>query len=143
MGYSWLIFALLSAVFASLVAVFAKVGLQGIDANVATTIRALIMFIFLMGVIFVQGKLKLIPNFFTSKIAFFIILSGIVGALSWMFYFMAIQRGKVSSVVGIDHLSVVFALIFAFVFLNEKVTLKGTAGILLIAIGAILIALDN
>ncbi|OGJ20416.1 hypothetical protein A3K73_00185 [Candidatus Pacearchaeota archaeon RBG_13_36_9] len=143
MGYSWLLFALLSAVFASLVAIFAKIGLQGVDANVATTIRAFITFIFLMAIIFVQGKLKLVPEFFTSKIAFFIILSGIVGALSWLFYFMAIQQGKVSSVVGIDHLSVVFALIFAFVFLNEKITLKGTMGIVLIALGAVLIALQD
>lgn len=143
MGYYWLVFALLSAMFASLVAIFAKIGLQEMDANVATTIRAFIMFVFLMVVIFIQGKLRLIPDFFNSRVAFFIILSGIVGALSWLFYFMAIKQGKVSSVVGIDRLSVVFALVFAFVFLNEKITLKGTIGIVLIALGAILIALEN
>jgi len=143
MGYSWLIFALLSALFASLVIIFAKIGLQEVDSNVATTLRALIMFIFLMAVIFIQGKLKLVPEFFTSKIAFFIILSGIVGALSWLFYFLAVQQGKASSVAGIDRLSVVFVLIFAFVFLNEKITLKGTVGILLIALGAVLIALQD
>jgi bacterial/archaeal transporter family protein len=132
-----------SALLASLVAIFAKVGLQGVDVNVATTIRAFVMFIFLMVVISLQGKLKLIPEFLTSKIAFFIILSGIVGALSWLFYFIALKQGKATSVAGIDRLSVVFVLVFAFVFLNEKITLKGTIGILFIAIGAILIAIEN
>jgi len=142
MEYSWLIFALLSAVFAALVAIFAKVGLQGVDTTVATTIRAFIMFIFLIAVVFLQGKTGLINGFFNSKIAFFIILSGIVGALSWLFYFYAIKNGKVTSVISIDRLSIVFTLVFAFVFLNEKISLKGTFGIILIVVGAILLAME-
>jgi transporter family protein len=143
MGYSWLLFAFLSALCASLVAIFAKVGLQNVDTNVATTVRAFIMFLFLTGVIFIQGKMNLIPQFFNSKVAFFIVLSGIVGALSWLFYFIAIKQGKVTSVVGIDRLSIIFTMMFAFVFLNEKISMKSTLGIILIAAGAIVIALDS
>ncbi|MFA5174009.1 MAG: EamA family transporter [Candidatus Pacearchaeota archaeon] len=141
---SWLIFALLSAVFAALVSIFAKVGLQGVDANTATTVRAFIMFLFLIGVILIQGKFDNIFVFFLDKkILLFIILSGIAGALSWLFYFIAIKKGTVTKVVSIDRLSIVFAMVFAFVFLNEKVTIKSILGVLLIAVGAIIIAIDN
>lgn len=143
MNFSPIIFALLSAVFAALVAIFAKVGLSGVDTNVATALRAFIMFVFLLIVIFIQGKIDLISGFFNSKIAFFIILSGIAGALSWLFYFMAIKNGKVTQVVSIDRLSVVFATVFAVVFLSEKITIKGIFGILLITIGAIIVAMDS
>lgn len=143
MGYTWLIYAFLSAVFAALVAIFAKIGLQKVDPNVATTIRAGIMFIFLVGVIYFQGKISEIPNFFSSKIIWFIILSGIAGALSWLFYFMAIKQGTVTKVVSIDRLSIVFAVIFSFVFLNEKITFKTGLAVALIAAGAIIIALDK
>jgi bacterial/archaeal transporter family protein len=141
---TWLIFALLSAIFAALVSVFAKVGLQGVDANTATTIRAFIMFVFLMIVILVQGKFDNILGFFLDKkILLFIVLSGIAGALSWLFYFIAIKNGAVTKVVSIDRLSIVFAMVFAVVFLNEKVTIKSIIGIILIATGAIIIAIDN
>lgn len=143
MEYSWLVYALLSAVFAALVAIFAKIGLQGVDANIATTIRAGIMFLFLIGVIYFQGKFSQIPNFFSSKIIWFIFLSGIAGALSWLFYFVAIKQGTVTKVVSIDRLSIVFAMIFSFVFLSEKITFKSGIGVALIAAGAIIIALDK
>lgn len=140
----WLVYAILSAVFAALVAIFGKIGLKGVDSNVATTIRALVMFVFLFIVILFQGKFNQISAMFsTSKVFWFILLSGIVGALSWLFYFLALQIGEATKVASIDRLSVVFVLVFAIVFLNEKLTLQKGFGILLIAIGAIIIALER
>jgi transporter family protein len=110
MSYSWIVFALLSAVTASLVAIFGKIGLQGIDTNTATAIRAAIMTLFLIGVIAVQGKLheagSIIAN---NRALLFIALSGIAGALSWLFYFVALKNAKVSQIVPIDRLSVIGA----------------------------------
>ncbi|MEM4637686.1 MAG: EamA family transporter [Candidatus Woesearchaeota archaeon] len=142
MDYMWLIFALLSAVFAALVAIFGKIGLQGIDSNTATAVRAIIMALFLIGVIIFQGKLKDIsPILNNSKALLFIVLSGVAGALSWLFYFIAIKSGEVSKVVPIDRLSVVFAIVLAFIFLGEHISLKTGIGAALITAGAILIAL--
>lgn len=142
MDYMWLLFALLSAIFAALVAIFGKIGLQGIDTNTATAIRAVIMALFLIGVILVQGKFKdIAPILQNSKALLFIVLSGIAGALSWLFYFVAIKMGEVSKVVPIDRLSVVFALILALIFLGEHISLKVGIGAALITAGAILIAL--
>ena len=144
MGYSWLIFVILSAVCGALVAIFAKIGLQGVDTNTATTVRALIMFVFLLLVITFQGKFQDMASFFTNqRVLLFIVLSGIAGALSWMFYFIAIKQGSVTKVVSIDRLSIVFAMIFAFVFLNEKVSLKTGLGVILVTIGAIIVAIGD
>jgi len=142
MAYSWVVFALLSAVAAALVAVFAKIGLQGIDTNTATAIRAVIMAIFLVGVIIIQGKIDDVkPILLNSKALFYIVLSGVAGALSWLFYFIALKDAKVSQIMPIDRMSVVFALIFAFIILGEKITLKAGIGAALVVIGGILIAL--
>lgn len=142
MEYSWLIFALLSAITASLVAIFGKIGLSGIDTNTATAIRAVIMAIFLVGLIVIQGKVSNIGPIFTNhKALLFIILSGIAGALSWLFYFIALKGAKVSQVVPIDRLSVVFALLLAFFLLGENISLKTGIGAVLIVVGGILIAL--
>ena len=140
----WLLYALLSALFAALVAIFAKIGLQGVDTNLATAIRAFIMFVFLFIVILVQGKLAEISSIIsTSKVLWFIVLSGIAGALSWMFYFIALKYGSVGQVVTIDRLSIVFAIVFAFLILNEKISLQKGLGVLLIVTGAIVIALEK
>jgi bacterial/archaeal transporter family protein len=144
MEYSWLVYALLSAIFAALVAIFAKIGLKEVDANTATMIRAFIMFVFLFIVVSFQGKLGLISGFFSDKkIVYFIILSGIAGALSWLFYFLALKKGSVIKVVSIDRLSIVFATVFALVFLNEKLSFKNAMGVLLIVVGAIVIAFED
>lgn len=136
------IYALLSAIFAALVAVLGKIGLQHLDANTATAIRAVVMAIFLVGVVFAQNKQGLIQEVLSNhKALLFIILSGIAGALSWLFYFMAIKKGHVSQVAPIDKLSVVFAVILAAILLGEKISLLSGAGILLITIGALLVAL--
>lgn len=140
---AWLIYALLSAVAAAAVAIFGKMGLQHLDANTATAIRSVIMAVFLVGVVVIQGKLQLVQTIIQDKKAIFMIaLSGIAGALSWLFYFMAIKVGKVSQVAPIDKLSVVFAVIFAAILFGEKISLWGGVGVALIAIGAILVALN-
>ncbi|SQA96685.1 EamA-like transporter family [Cedecea neteri] len=90
---AWLVYALLSAATAALVAIFGKVGLQHLDANTATAVRAVVMALFLVGVVVVQGKLNLVSTVFADKKALlFILLSGVAGALSWLFYFMADQK---------------------------------------------------
>lgn len=138
----WLIFALLSAVTASFVAIFGKLGLQNIDANTATAIRAVIMALFLIIVITAQGKLNQISSINSNQRAIlFIVVSGIAGAVSWLFYFLAIKHGKVSQVVPIDRLSMFFAMVLALLFLGEKISLKSGVGAALITAGAIVIAL--
>ncbi|PHM48195.1 EamA family transporter [Xenorhabdus miraniensis] len=139
---TWLIYALLSALTAALVAIFGKIGLQNLDANTATAIRAVIMALFLVGVVVVQGKLNLISEILANREALlFILLSGIAGALSWLFYFLAIKHGNVSQVTPIDKLSVVFAVILAVILFGEKVSLVAAAGVALITIGALMVAL--
>ncbi|MEK5642927.1 hypothetical protein BK138_03575 [Paenibacillus rhizosphaerae] len=138
---AWLIYALLSAAAAALVSIFGKIGLQNIDANAATAIRAVIMALFLLGVIAVQGKFGQLGSILAQKKALsFIVLSGVAGATSWLFYFLALKYGKVSQVGPIDKLSVVIAVILAFLFLGEKLSWLNSAGVVLIAIGALLVA---
>ena len=138
----WLIFALLSAVTAALVAVFGKIGLQSIDANTATAIRSVIMAVFLILVVACQGNLKQIPVIMADKRAItFIALSGIAGALSWLFYFLALKIGKVAQVAPIDKLSVVIASILAVTLLGEKISVLNGIGIALISLGAVFVAL--
>ncbi|MEM2768811.1 MAG: EamA family transporter [Candidatus Pacearchaeota archaeon] len=137
---SWVIFALLSAISAALVAIFGKIGVSNIDSTLATTVRAIIMSLFLILVSFALGKYQLITTI-DSKALGFIILAGISGALSWLFYFLALQLGPASGVAALDRLSVVFVLIFSVLFLAEKLTLYKLLGAILITIGAILMIL--
>ena len=140
--YLWLVFALLSTLTASLVAIFGKIGLQGIDSNTATAIRAVIMALFLIGVVIVQGKLANVSAILgNGKAILFIVLSGVAGAVSWIFYFLALKVGKVYQVAPIDRLSMVFAMILAVLFLGEKVSLKAGIGAAIMVAGAILITL--
>jgi len=142
MEYLWLIFALLSAFTAALVAIFGKIGLADVDANTATAIRAIIMALFLIGLIAVQGKFAEISNIFSNhKALLFIILSGIAGAASWLFYFIALKGAKVWQVVPIDRLSIVFAILMAFFLLGEKISLKAAIGAALMVAGGIIVAL--
>ncbi len=142
MNYLWLIFALLSAFTGALVAIFGKIGLQNLDANTATAIRAIVMALFLFIVIAVQGKLNQISVILADhKAALFIVLSGVAGALSWLCYFLALKMSSVDKVVPIDRLSIVFAVLLATMFLGEKLTLKITVGVILMIIGAIFVAL--
>ncbi|MGZ9585746.1 EamA family transporter [Paenibacillus marinisediminis] len=139
---SWLLYALLSAVMAAMVSIFGKLGLKGVDPNTATTIRSVIMMLFLFGVLTFQGKLAQIGDVLANKKAMlFIVLSGVAGALSWLFYFMAIQKGDVSKVAPIDKLSVVLAVGFALLFLGEKLSFWGYIGVGLIAVGVLITAI--
>ncbi|HDL8008890.1 TPA: EamA family transporter, partial [Yersinia enterocolitica] len=138
----WLIYALLSALFASLVAIFGKIGLQHLDANTATAVRAVVMALFLVGVVVVQGKFNLVGTVLADKKSLlFVVLSGVAGALSWLFYFLAIKNGNVSQVAPIDKLSVVFAVILAFILFGEKISLVAGFGVALITAGALMVAL--
>lgn len=134
---SWIIFALLSAITAALVAIFGKIGVSGIDSTLATTIRAIIMALFLVIVSFSLGKFELLKTI-NNKALVFIILAGISGALSWLFYFFALKLGPASGVAALDRLSVVFVLIFSILFLAEKLSLYKLLGAILITIGTIL-----
>lgn len=140
---SWLVFAILSAVSAALVSIFGKIGLQNIDSNTATAIRSIIMALFLIGVVSVQGNLSKIPEIIGQKKALlFITLSGIAGATSWLFYFLALKTGKVSQVAPIDKLSVVIATLLAIFLFGEKLSLMNGTGVVLIAIGVLLTTLS-
>ena len=142
METGWLIFAILSALAAALVAIFGKIGLEGIDANTATMIRAGIMFAVLVLVVLFTGNVGQVSKIFADQNAlFYIFLSGLAGAASWLFYFMALKLGKATQVVPIDRLSIVFVIIFAFLILGEKITERVAIGTALMAVGAILVVL--
>ncbi len=134
----WLIFALLSAIFAALVAIFGKIGIQNLDSTLATTVRSFIMFAFLFLVSLSLGKLHLIGSI-GSRPFKFILLSGIAGAMSWLFYFAALRMGLASRVASVDRLSVVFVVIFAALFLGEALTLRSILGVTLLTLGAIIL----
>lgn len=140
--YLWLIYAILSAVAAAMVSIFGKIGLQGLDANTATVIRSIVMALFLIMVLMLQRNFSHISEILSNKRAMmFIVLSGVAGALSWLFYFVALKYGKVSQVAPVDKFSVVIATVAAIVFLGESVSLTAMGGIGLITIGIILVAL--
>ena len=136
----WSVYALISAVFAALVAIFGKIGLANVDSTLATTIRAIVMALFLVSVSLALGKFSFLANL-DNKAIVFIVLSGIAGALSWLFYFFALKFGPVAGVVGIDRTSVVFAFVLAVLFLGESFTWRGVTGAILVAWGAILMAI--
>lgn len=138
----WLFYAFLSAIMAALVAIFAKLGLKNLDSALATTIRAIIMAVFLVLVSIVFRKFN---GFSFTDLAtrewVLITLAGIAGALSWLFYFLALKTGSVTGVVAVDRLSIVFVVVLAVIFLGESLTWQSATGALLMAGGAILIAL--
>jgi bacterial/archaeal transporter family protein len=136
----WKYYALLSAFFAALTAILAKVGVKGINGNVATAIRTIVILVVAWGIVAASGELKEIKEINRSNLLF-LILSGIATGLSWIFYFKALETGDVSKVAPIDKLSVAIAIGLAFVFLNEPVDLKVIIGALLIIGGTIVIIL--
>jgi transporter family protein len=136
----WVLYALLSAIFAALVAVFGKIGVKDVDSTLATAVRAVIMAVFLVLMSLALGKSNLLHTI-NNKALTFIALSGIAGAISWLFYFYALKIGAASGVAALDRLSVVFVLIFAVLFLGESVTLRSAFGALLLTVGAILMTI--
>lgn len=138
----WLLYAFLSAIFAAAVAIFGKLGLKTVDSTLATSIRAIIMAIFLFFVALTMRKFNGFNfNDLSGKDWVLITLSGIAGALSWLFYFFALKYGIAGKVVAIDRLSIVFVILLAALFLGEGLTWRSVTGAILIAGGAYLITL--
>lgn len=136
----WWIYALLSALFASLTAIFAKVGITGVNSNLATAIRTIIILMVAWGIVLARGEAKGISTLSKQNIIF-LIISGIATGLSWIFYFKALQIGKVSQVAPVDKLSVALTIILSIVFLGEALTWKAAIGALLIIAGTIVMIL--
>lgn len=136
----WLILALLSSVFAALTSILSKIGIDGVNSNLATAIRTVVVLIMSWGMVFItnaQGGINSISN----KSWLFLILSGLATGASWLCYYKAIQIGDVSKVVPIDKLSTVITIILAVIFLHEKFTFKSAIGSILIAAGTLLMVL--
>ncbi|MCI9298798.1 MAG: EamA family transporter [Lachnospiraceae bacterium] len=133
----WFLFALLSAVFAALTSILAKVGIEGVNSNLATAVRTVVVVIMAWGMVFVtgaEGGLQAI----SKKSWLFLILSGIATGASWLCYYRALQIGEASKVVPIDKLSVVITLVLAFVFLHEQFTVRSFIGCVLIGAGTLI-----
>ena len=136
----WFVFALLSAVFASLTSILAKVGIDGVNSNLATAIRTVVVVVMAWGMVFLthgQGGLSAISR----RSWLFLILSGLATGASWLCYYRALQLGKASQVVPVDKLSVVLTLLLAFLFLHEQFTAKTLIGCVLIGAGTLLMVL--
>lgn len=137
---NWLIAAFLSALFAALTSILAKIGVKNINSNLATAIRTVVILFFAWGIVIYQEGLKEISQISKSSLIF-LILSGIATGLSWLFYFYALKIGEASKVVPIDKLSLVLSIILAGIILKEKITLPVVLGSSLMTAGALIIAL--
>ncbi len=137
---NWLIAAFLSAAFAALTAILAKIGVKDVNSNLATAIRTIVIIIFAWGIVFAQGTYKQLGSISKTSLLF-LILSGIATGLSWLFYFRALQIGEASKVAPIDKLSLVLTIIFAAIILKEKITFAVAIGAILMTTGALIIAL--
>ena len=135
---TWLPYAFLSAFFAAVTAILAKIGIKGIDSNLATAIRTIVILLFAWAIVLFQGNLKQIGSISRFSLIF-LILSGLATGLSWLFYFRALQLGNASQVAPIDRLSLVLTVILAIFILREKASLSVIAGSILMTIGAIVI----
>lgn len=136
----WMLFAILSAVFAALTSILAKIGIDGVNSNLATAIRTVVVVIMAWGMVFLTNAQSGIMEI-SKKSWIFLILSGLATGASWLCYYRALQTGEASKVVPIDKLSVVITLVLAFIFLHEKFTLKSLAGCVLISGGTLLMVL--
>ena len=136
----WFVFALLSAIFAALTSILAKVGLDGVNSNLATAIRTVVVVIMAWGMVFLTHAQSGILEI-SKKSWMFLILSGVATGVSWLCYYKALQIGEASKVIPIDKLSVVITLVLAFVFLQEEFTTKSLIGCALIGIGTLAMVL--
>lgn len=136
----WLVFALLSAVFAALTSILAKVGISGVNSNLATALRTIVVLVMAWGMVFVTNAQGGITDI-SRKSWVFLILSGLATGASWLCYYYALQIGEASRVVPVDKLSVVITLVLAFVFLHEKFTVHSLIGCILIGAGTLLMVL--
>ena len=137
---TWIIYAILAAFFASLVAIFGKIGVKGVDSNLMVAIRTAIIVVFAWGIVLIQGNAS--DLFKIGKHTYlFIVLSALATGLSWLFYYKALQMGEASRVAPIDKLSVVLTIVLAFIFLAEKPTVGNVLGGSLVAVGVLVTAL--
>ena len=136
----WMIFAVLSAVFAALTSILAKIGIEGVNSNLATAIRTIVVVIMAWGMVFLTPAQNGLAEI-SKKSWIFIILAGLATGASWLCYYKALQMGDASKVVPIDKMSVVITLILAFVFLHEQFTAKSLIGCILIGAGTLIMVL--
>lgn len=136
----WLVFALLSAVFAALTSILAKVGIDGVNSNLATAIRTVVVVVMAWGMVFLTHAQAGLADI-SKKSWLFLILSGLATGASWLCYYRALQLGDVSKVIPIDKLSVIFTLVLAFIFLHEQFTVKSLIGCVLIGLGTLVMVL--
>lgn len=136
----WFVFALLSAIFAALTSILAKVGIDGVNSNLATAIRTVVVVVMAWGMVFLTNAQSGISEI-SKKSWLFLILSGLATGASWLCYYKALQMGEASKVIPIDKLSVVITLVLAFVFLHEEFTVKSLIGCVFIGIGTLVMVL--
>ncbi len=136
----WLIFAILSAVFAALTSILAKIGIEGVNSNLATAVRTIVVVVMAWAMVFITHTQSGILEI-SKKSWIFLILSGLATGASWMCYYRALQIGEASKVVPIDKLSVVITLVLAFVFLHEEFTIKSLIGCVLIGAGTLVMVI--
>lgn len=136
----WLAFALLSAIFAALTSILAKVGIDGVNSNLATAIRTVVVVVMAWGMVFLTNAQNGISEI-SKKSFIFLILSGLATGASWLCYYKALQIGEASKVVPVDKLSVVITLVLAFAFLHEEFTMKSLVGCILIGCGTLIMVL--
>ncbi|MBR4863030.1 MAG: EamA family transporter [Oscillospiraceae bacterium] len=136
----WFVLALLSAIFAALTSILAKVGIEGVNSNLATAIRTVVVVVMAWGMVFLTNAQNGIAEI-SKRSWLFLVLSGLATGVSWLCYYKALQLGDASKVVPIDKLSVVITLILAFVFLHEQFTMKSLIGCIIIGIGTMVMVL--
>ena len=136
----WFVFAILSAIFAALTSILAKVGIEGVNSNLATAVRTIVVVLMAWFMIFITGNQNGIIDL-SKKSWIFLILSGLATGASWLCYYKALQLGEASKVVPIDKLSIVITIILAFIFLGEQITLKTLIGCCLIIVGTFVMIL--
>lgn len=136
----WFLFAILSAVFAALTSILAKIGIEGVNSNLATAIRTVVVVVMAWGMVFLTNTQNGLIQV-SKKSWIFLILSGLATGASWLCYYRALQTGEASKVVPIDKLSVVLTLVFAFLFLHEQFTVKSLAGCVLIGVGTLILVM--
>ena len=136
----WLLFAVLSSVFAALTSILAKIGIDGVNSNLATALRTAVVLVMAWGMVFLTNAHTGLAAI-GRKSWIFLILSGLATGASWLCYYKALQMGEASKVVPIDKMSTILTLILAFVFLHEKLTLKSVVGCILIGVGTLLMVL--
>ena len=136
----WFVFAILSSIFAALTSILAKIGIEGVNSNLATAVRTIVVLLIAWFMVFITGNQNGIVDI-SKKSWIFLILSGLATGASWLCYYKALQLGEASKVVPIDKLSIVITIVLAFIFLGEQITLKTLIGCCLIVIGTFIMIL--